>query len=82
MSRTENFLKNIKSAFAFQALSVIINFVSRKLFLMVLTTEYLGLNGIFSNILSMLSLSEMGIGSAITYSLYKPLAEEIGRAHV
>lgn len=75
MSRTENFLKNIKSAFAFQALSVIINFVSRKLFLMVLTTEYLGLNGIFSNILSMLSLSEMGIGSAITYSLYKPLAE-------
>lgn len=75
MSRTENFLKNIKFAFAFRALSTITSFFSRKIFLMVLTTEYLGLNGIFSNVLSMLSLSELGIGSAITYSLYKPLAE-------
>lgn len=41
----------------------------------VLTQEYLGLNGTFSNILSTLSLAELGIGSAITYSLYKPLAE-------
>lgn len=43
--------------------------------MLVLTQEYLGLNGTFSNILSMLSLAELGVGSAITYSLYKPLAD-------
>ncbi|MBD5133163.1 MAG: hypothetical protein HDT38_01635 [Clostridiales bacterium] len=43
--------------------------------MMVLTQEYLGLNGTFSNILSMLSLAELGIGTAITYSLYRPLAQ-------
>lgn len=75
MSRTENFLKNVKVTFAFRAISAIVNFSARKVFVMVLTTEYLGLNGVFSNVLSLLSLSELGIGSAITYSLYKPLAE-------
>lgn len=60
----------------FQALKIIITFFTRKVFVLVLTQEYLGLNGTFSNILSMLSLAELGIGSAITYSLYKPLAEK------
>ena len=76
MSRTENFLKNVKAAFAFRVIVAIVNFSARKVFVMVLTTEYLGLNGVFSNILELLSLSELGIGSAITYSLYKPLAED------
>jgi hypothetical protein len=39
-----------------------------------LTIEYLGLNGFFSNILSLLSFAELGIGTAICYSLYRPLA--------
>lgn len=38
--------------------------------------EYLGLNGLFSNIISMLGIVEMGIGSAIIYNLYKPIAEK------
>lgn len=51
------------------------SFLTRGVFVQVLTQEYLGLDGTFANILSMLSLAELGVGSAITCSLYKPLAE-------
>lgn len=75
MSRTENSLKNIKFALLFQVVGTIISFFTRRVFVQILSQEYLGLNGTFANILSMLSLAELGIGSAITYSLYKPLAK-------
>lgn len=55
--------------------SAIVSFFTRKIFVLVLTKEYLGLNGTFSNILSILSLTELGVGTAITFSLYKPLAQ-------
>jgi O-antigen/teichoic acid export membrane protein len=50
-------------------------FVSRTIFIKTLGAEYLGLNGLFSNVLSALSLAEMGMGTAISYALYKPIAE-------
>ena len=46
------------------------------IFVRVLPPAYLGLSGLFSNILSMLSLAELGIGTAIVYALYKPIAEK------
>ena len=55
-------------------LSTLLGFVSRMVFTRTLTAEYLGISGLFSNILTMLSLAELGIGSAIVYALYKPLA--------
>lgn len=58
-----------------QMLTFIFAFASRTVFIYVLGAEYLGLNGLFSNILQFLSLTELGIGSAIAYYLYKPLAE-------
>lgn len=76
MSRTSNTVKNIKFALAGQMLGILISLVSRKVFVMFLSAEYLGLNGLFSNILSMLALAELGVGAAIVYSLYKPIAEE------
>lgn len=75
MSRTENSLRNIRFALIFQAAGILVSFFTRKIFVQVLTQEYLGLDGTFANILSMLSLAELGVGNAITYSLYKPLAE-------
>ena len=75
MSRTFNVIRNIKYAVIGQIVGILINLISRKVFVMFLPVEYLGLNGLFSNILSMLSLAELGIGTAIIYSLYKPLAE-------
>lgn len=74
MSRSENSLKNIRFSLIFQAASILVAFLTRRIFVQILSQEYLGLDGTFSNILSLLSLTELGVGSAITYSLYTPLA--------
>lgn len=50
-------------------------FISRTVFIYVLGEAYLGINGLFSSILSVLSLAELGIGNVVIFSLYKPLAE-------
>lgn len=75
MSRTDNSLRNLKTAVLFKLAAIVVNFIARKIFVAVLTKEYLGLDGTFANILTMLSLAELGVGTAITYSMYKPLAE-------
>lgn len=49
-------------------------FLSRTIFIYILGESYLGINGLFSSILSMLSLAELGIGNIVVFSLYKPLA--------
>ena len=74
MSRISNSVKNFKFGTIGYFVSYLGNFVTRKIFVMFLTVEYLGLNGLFSNILSLLSFAELGIGTAICFSLYKPLA--------
>lgn len=76
MSRTNNSLKNMKYAIVGQGLGLLISFVSRMAFVRILSAEYLGLNGLFTNILSILSLAELGVGAAIIYSMYKPLADK------
>ena len=75
MSRTQNTIKNFMSSAWLQLLGTALSFVSRIVFLKILGETYLGLSGVANNALAMLSLAEMGIGSAITFSLYKPLAE-------
>ena len=55
--------------------NIIIGFVSRTVFIYFLNSEYLGINGLFTNILAILSLSELGFSSAVTFNLYKPLKE-------
>lgn len=75
-SRTENSIRNIKYAATGQVIGLLINFITRMVFVRTLSVEYLGINGLFSNILSILSLVELGVGSSIVYSLYKPLAEK------
>lgn len=59
-----------------QLLTILFTFVSRTVFIYTLGAEYLGLNGLFSNILSILALSELGIGGAIAFYLYKPLVDK------
>ena len=74
--RIKNSIYNSLTGVATQIVTIILNFVSRTVFIYALGNEYLGINGLFSNILSLLSLSELGIGTAITFSLYKAVAEE------
>lgn len=73
--RINNSIKNIYINILSQIVVVLLGFLSRKVFLDNLGSEYLGINGLLTNILSMLSLVEGGIGGSITYNLYKPLAE-------
>lgn len=54
---------------------IVLQLASRFVFIKMLPAEYLGLSGLFTNILSFLTLSELGIGTAISFALYKPLAE-------
>lgn len=66
--------KNIKIATINYIVVNVLRFLMIMVFVRTLPIEYLGINGLFSNILAMLSLAELGIGPAIVYSLYKPLA--------
>ena len=80
MSRTENSIRNIKYSVIFQVLSIFITFFSRMIFIRVLGVEILGLNSLFTNVLSVLSFADLGIGTAITNSMYKPIAmNDIGK---
>lgn len=74
-SRTFKSLKNAKISLLFYLLNLILQFFSRKIFLDYLGTEVLGLNTTAMNLLQFLNLAELGISSAISYSLYKPLAD-------
>ena len=71
---TNNSTKNILTSLASSATTILANFITQRIFLSTLGLEYLGLNGIFSNIISMLSIIDLGLGSAIIYNLYRPLA--------
>lgn len=74
-SRIQYAMKNTSVAIITQILNILVQYICRIVFVRVLAQEYVGLNGLFTNILQMLSLAELGIGSAIAYSLYKPIAE-------
>jgi len=63
-------------ALTMQMLTILLSFICRTIFAKLLETEYLGLSGLFTNIISVLSLSELGIGSVIIIHLYKPLADQ------
>lgn len=75
-SRTEYSLINMFTGIAGYGINTVVGFVCRVIFVRTLSADYLGVNGLFSNILSMLSLAELGISSAIIYALYKPLADK------
>ncbi len=75
MTRTQNSILNLFTALAGQILSLLIGFISRYYFLHILGEYYLGINGLFTEILSMLSLVELGIGPAIIFCMYEPLAQ-------
>ncbi|MCR8925003.1 hypothetical protein NLI92_000254 [Priestia megaterium] len=73
--RTTNSIKNISIGILSALIITVLGFISRKIFLDNLGTEYLGINGLLTSVLSMIALIEAGIGSSIVYHLYKPLAD-------
>lgn len=75
-SRVINYARNMICSSLSQIIIIVLGIVSRRVFVDTLAATYLGINGLFSNILTLLSLAELGVGSAITYSLYKPIKED------
>lgn len=73
-SRVSKSAKNAKVALYFYFVNFFLQFFSRKIFIEYLGNEVLGLNTTAMNLLQFLNLAELGIGAAISYSLYKPLA--------
>ncbi|GBU24701.1 flippase [Fibrobacteria bacterium R8-3-H12] len=73
--RTKKSIKNVSVMLLTQFITLLLAFASRTVFIKTLGAEYLGLNGLFLNVLNAISLAEMGIGTAISYALYKPIAE-------
>jgi hypothetical protein len=76
MSRIENTSKNFVFSLLATVVTAITSFVSRTVFIHTIGVDYLGANSLFTNVLSMLSLTELGISSAIGFSLYAPLARK------
>lgn len=75
MSRIDNIKKNAFYGLVNNFCTIIVSFITRTVFIYTLGAQYLGLNGLFTNVLGILSLADLGIGNAITFSLYKPISE-------
>lgn len=74
-SRKFNSIRNIIFGYANQIITLLLSFVGRTVFIKILGEDYLGINGLFSDVLMMLSMADLGFGTAMTYSFYKPVAE-------
>lgn len=75
IERTKNTLRNIAFGSLNRIINIVLPFISRTVILYVMGTQYLGLSSLFSSVLSFLSLTELGVGAAMIYSMYKPIAE-------
>ena len=73
--RSKQVAKNMSLEMMNQIVTIVLGFASKTVFIYTLEETFLGISGIFTSLLSVLNMSELGIGAAITYSLYAPLAK-------
>ena len=76
MTHSNKIMRNTVFTLANKLLTIFVAFFSRKLFLVFLTEELLGLNSLFTDLLGLLNLADMGLGIAVQFELYKPIAEK------
>ena len=72
----KNTKRNILASMLNKCVGLLLPFINRTLFLWLLGPEYLGLNGLFLSILGVLSFAELGFGTAVVCSMYKPVADD------
>ena len=75
MKRTRNAVRNVIFGGLLKGYQILVPFIMRTLLIRYLGMEYLGLNSLFTSILQILNLAELGVGSALGYSMYAPIAE-------
>lgn len=74
-NRTQSSARNVTVGMVSHMITILLSFISRTVFIHFLSVEYLGINGLLSNVLTVLSFAELGIGDAMTYAMYKPVKE-------
>lgn len=75
MGRTQNATRNIAFGIILKVYQILVPFLMRTAMIYFMGVEYLGLNSLFSSILQVLNLAELGVGSAMVFSMYKPIAD-------
>ncbi len=75
LDRTKNGIRNMLWGILNRVLNIVIPFAIRTVFIYYLGAEYLGLNSLFTSILTVLNLAELGFSNAVVYNMYKPIAE-------
>ena len=76
LARSQNAVRNMRMGLISKIVNMLLPFLVRAVFIRTLGAEYLGVNGLFSSVLSVLSLAELGFGSAIVFNMYKAIAED------
>lgn len=76
IERTRNATRNIIFGIILKTYQVLVPFLMRTVMIYLMGVQYLGLNSLFTSILQVLNLAELGVGSAMVYSMYRPIAED------
>lgn len=76
IERTKNATRNIAAGLALKVYQMVVPFLMRTVMIHMMGVEYLGLNSLFNSILHILNLAELGVGAAMVFSMYKPIAED------
>lgn len=76
IEKTKNASRNITFGILLKIYQIFLPFLMRTIMMYTIGVQYLGLNSLFSSILQVLNLAELGVGSAMVFSMYKPIAED------
>ena len=76
IERTKNASRNIFFGVILKTYQILVPFLMRTAMIYLMGVQYLGLNSLFTSVLQVLNLAELGVGSAMVYSMYKPIAED------
>lgn len=76
IEKTKNASRNIVFGFVLKLYQILLPFIMRTVMMYTIGVQYLGLNSLFTSILQVLNLAELGVGSAMVFSMYKPIAED------
>ena len=76
INRIQNATRNIVFGIILKVYQILVPFLMRTAMIYFMGAQYLGLNSLFASVLQVLNLAELGVGSAMVYSMYKPIAED------
>ena len=76
IEKTKNAMKNITAGMILRIYQMIVPFLMRTAMIYIMGVQYLGLNSLFVSVIQVLSLAELGVGNAMVFAMYKPIAQD------